>query len=568
MKGYQTRIRILTIPFVLIACIVAAKLYFLQVVDGSTYARKASSQAVSPQAGIFDRGNIYFTDKKGETIAAATLGRGYTLAIKPKDIENREALYASLANILPIDTDMFFARAGKKGDPYEEIATHLTEEQAKAIRALKSPAVVLEDEQWRYYPAGSLAAQTVGFVAYDNDANLKGRYGLERYYDDVLSRDGESVYVNFFAEIFSAAREVFGAQEETRGDVITTIDPTVALALERELKNVSETWHTKKTGGIIMDPQTGEIYAMAVYPSFDLNSFASVSPDSFANPLVERVYEMGSIVKPLTVAAGLDSGAVTASTLYTDTGFLKVDGATIRNFDGVARGRVPVQEVLNQSLNVGSAFIADTMGNEAFTRYMKAYGLGEETGIDLPGEVSGLISNLDSPRKVEHFTAAFGQGIALTPIETVRALASLGNGGFLVTPHVVKSIRHETGVVRVLSQPEKVRILKEETSREISRMLTEVVDTALVEGAISLPHTSVAAKTGTAQIANPAGGGYYDDRYLHSFFGYFPSYNPRFIIFLFALEPQGVKYASQTLTDPFHRLTKFLITYYEVPPDR
>jgi cell division protein FtsI/penicillin-binding protein 2 len=150
----------------------------------------------------------------------------------------------------------------------------------------------------------------------------------------------------------------------------------------------------------------------------------------------------------------------------------------------------------------------------------------------------------------------------------VRALASLGNGGFLVTPHVVKAIRNDSGVVRELAQPEPKRVLSEATSREISRMLTVVVDKALAKGGIKIEHTSVAAKTGTAQIADPVNGGYYDSRYLHSFFGYFPAQDPQFIVFFFALEPQGVQFASETLTQPFHHMTTFLLNYYNVAPDR
>lgn len=567
MKGHRWRVRLLLAPFLLIALVLVAKLYFLQILRGEAYAAQANRQAVRPQAGLFDRGSIYFTTRTGEPIAAATLASGFTLAVKPTEVENPEALYQSLSAVFAIDKTTFIAKAGKAGDPYEELARRLSKDEADRIRALKLPGIVIEDAQWRAYPAETIAAQAIGFVAYDGDV-LRGRYGLERYYDDALSREGAGLYVNLFAEIFSAAREVLGARENAKGDLITTIEPTVQATLERELTRVNETWSPRELGGIIMDPMTGEIVAMAVHPSFDLNEFGAADPGWYANPMVENVYEMGSIIKPLTMAAGLDSRAVTAATTYNDRGFLEVDSKTIRNFDGKGRGVVPMQEVLNQSLNTGVSFVVDSMGIEKFTDYMRAFGIGEETGIDLPGELPGLVSGFDSNRKIEHYTASFGQGIAITPISTIRALAALGNGGTLVTPHMVRAIRHETGAVRTIGYPEGNRVIAKETSHEISRMLTEVVDTALADGKIKLEHTSVAAKTGTAQIANPGGGGYYDDRYLHTFFGYFPSYEPKFIVFLFALEPKGANFASQTLTDPFHRLTTFLINYYEIAPDR
>jgi cell division protein FtsI/penicillin-binding protein 2 len=169
---------------------------------------------------------------------------------------------------------------------------------------------------------------------------------------------------------------------------------------------------------------------------------------------------------------------------------------------------------------------------------------------------------------VEFDTASFGQGIATTPVETARALATLANGGLLVTPHFVKAIHYDTGITKTLNWPEPAQVLKPETTLAVSRMLTSVVDLSLANGAIKNEHYSVAAKTGTAQINNPAGGGYYADKYLHSFFGYFPSYNAKFIIFLFAFKPNGAPFASQTWAPPFHTLTQFLINYYTVPPDR
>ena len=414
-----------------------------------------------------------------------------------------------------------------------------------------------------------LAAHTLGLLGF-NGEHFGGRYGIERHYNDILNRGDNELYVNFFAEVFSDISETVIKKDYSReGDVILTVEPTVQLELETKLHEISEEWGSAQSMGIIMDPKTGDVVALAVTPAFDPNDFSDIEDASaFSNPLIERVYEMGSIIKPLTVAAGLDSGAITPETTYYDTGALTIDQATISNYDGEGRGTVPMQEVLSQSLNTGVSFIVKEMGKDTFRDYMYGFGLSEETGIDLPGETNSLVSNLESPRDIEYATASFGQGIALTPIMTVRALAALGNGGSLVTPHLVKSIDYVKGGDKEISHlGEERRVISAATSETITRMLVEVVDSALLDGKVKIDTHSVAAKTGTAQIASPAGG-YYDDRSLHSFFGYFPAYEPEFIVFLMTIEPKGVRYASQTLTYPFHDLTKFLINYYEIPPDR
>ena len=229
-----------------------------------------------------------------------------------------------------------------------------------------------------------------------------------------------------------------------------------------------------------------------------------------------------------------------------------------------------MQEILNQSLNLGATFVEQKLGPVRFRDYLLNFGLGERTGIDLPSEGVGLVGNLKKtpPVDVELANISFGQGIAITPVETVRALCVLANGGYLIQPHLVKKIDYLNELSRSIQPVNGRQVIKKETSERITRMLVTVVDQKLANGKAKMEHYSIAAKTGTAQMANPTTGKYYPDRYLHSFFGYFPAYDPKFLVFMYIVYPKGVKYSSETLTEPFINISRSLLNYYQVPPDR
>jgi cell division protein FtsI (penicillin-binding protein 3)/stage V sporulation protein D (sporulation-specific penicillin-binding protein) len=485
------------------------RLVDLQVIKHDDFVLEARKQYQITLADTFNRGSVYFLNKSGDHILAA-------------DIQESKI---------------------KKDD--KEIV-----------------------ERNRIYPLGDLGSKVLGFVAYDKNTR-KGQYGIEKYYDDVLSRDSSKLYTNFFAEMFTDIKgNIMSNKEVYEGDVVLTVDIEVQRALHKILKETQEEWGSDNIGAIVMDPNDGRIIAMEELPTFDGNDFSKVTNfNLYKNDLVSGVYEMGSIIKPITMAAALDAGVVDEDTTYNDLGVRNLDGYKVRNYDGKARGVVGIQKILDQSLNVGIVFLVEKLGGERLADYFKKFGIGEESGIDLPNEASGLTRNLDSKVFVDSATAGFGQGIAITPIQTIRALAMLGNGGKLVNPYIVDSWIYENGITKKNVPDEGEQVLNSGTSERISRMLVHVVDTALQGGKWKKDHYTLAAKTGTAQIPRP-GGGYYEDRYLHSFFGYFPAYQPKYIVFIYHTYPKGAEYASQTLTKPFYAITDFLISYYGVQPDR
>lgn len=568
-SSFLFRSRIIIFCIIFFAVVLLVKLFWIQIVHGNYYSNEADHNYMTPSTDIYERGTIYFERKDGELVSAATQTSGYKMAINASKIANAENTYQKLSKIVSFDYGDFINKAGQKDDPYEEIAHRLSKKEADAISGLKLSGISIFKEKWRFYPGNNLASHALGFVGYSGD-ELGGRYGLERQYDTLLARNADNPYVNFFAEVFSDINKTLFKNQEPEGDIITTIDHQVQSFLEKKLSEVKDKYQADSIGGIIMNPIDGSIYAMSAKPDFDPNNFSGIKQVSiFSNPLVENVLEFGSVVKPLVMAGALNEGVVNANTTYNDKGSVIIEKHEIFNFDKKGRGPgTNMQEVLSQSLNTGMVFVEQKLGKAKLRDYLLSYGIKDKTGIDLPNETSGLVSGiLKSPREIEYANAAFGQGIAFTPIELIRALASLGNGGNLIVPHIVKEIKYDNGFSKKMTYPTTPTKITKATSQEITRMLVSVLD-EMGSGSKKLDHFSVAVKTGTAQVADNVNGGYYTDRHNHSFVGYFPAYDPKFIVFLYAINPKGVPYAATTWTDPFLDITKFLLNYYNVPPDR
>lgn len=564
------RAYVVVLVWFFVVLIILGRAFYIQVIKHDYYTKQADNQYISTTHVNFDRGSILFSNHQGEPVPAAQLRTLYRVVVDPTQVKDAEDLYKKISNIIPLDKDSFIEKATKKNDPYEEIAKDVPSDVTTLLKKQKLTGVSFVKDNKRSYPQENVGSKVIGFVG-NNGNTIRGQYGLEKYYNDLLVRNSNDQSINFFAELFTdIEKTVVSNTDKEEGDIILTIDSEAERALHNALVETKEQWKSDTIGGIVMDPKTGAIIAMDGLPSFDPNKyFNEKDPSVFLNQSVSGVYEMGSIIKPITMASAIDSGAINENkTTYNDTGFRDLNGYKVRNYDGKARGpNTSMQEILDKSLNVGIVFLVEQLGTKRFQDYFKKFGLGQETGIDLPGEASGLTKNLNSNVFVDSATAGFGQGIAVTPIQTIRALAALSNGGKLVTPHVVDSIVYQDGTVKKIIPNEGEQVINPATSERISRMLVHVVDTALLHGANKMEHYTVAAKTGTAQMPKP-GGGYYDDRYLHSFFGYFPAYDPKYIIFLFHTYPKGAEYASATLTEPFYKMVKFLISYYEVPPDR
>ncbi len=552
------RVRLVVLLAAAAVGIAILRLFFIQVLHHKQYSDLAKRQQNLKVDAEPRRGDIYFQNKDGTTLTAATTKEGFLLYLNTKALQNPNETYSALNEIVSIDKEVFDKAAGKPNDPYEIIKRRLTAAQAEAVKARNFAGVGLQEEKWRSYPGGILGSHVLGFVSTPNDT-AEGAYGIERYFNETLG--GVSAKKTGSAGFLETLKKQFEREPEAGGNVLLTIEPTVQRFLETEIKKTADLWRPESGGMLVLEPKTGKIIALTALPAYDPNEYYKEADlEVFLNPFVEKIFELGSVFKPLTMAAAIDRGAITPQTTYVDKGEVKVGIATIKNFDGKARGVRTMTQVLEESLNTGAVFAMQQLGGERLREYFINFGLGDKTQIDLPGEIKGDISNLKSGREVEFATASFGQGIAVTPLELVMALAALANEGKLMRPLVV-----ETGPEKM---PETVRqVVTPETAIAVSRMLVDVVDTSLAGGKAKIPGYRIAAKTGTAQIPKQNSGGYSED-FLHSFFGYFPAYDARFLIFMFLERPRGATYASHTLTDPFINTLRFLINYYVIPPDR
>ena len=567
-QPHVIRIRIIGTLIILFTILLGGRLFFLQVVYGQDYADRADRQYLRSARTFFDRGSIYFTDKKDQRVPAATLKQEFLITMNPQLINDSSKTYKLLKPHLPdLIESKFIDGADNKDKVYAEVATAVGKTVADSIIALDLKGIYVHKEKKRFYPTDRTASHVLGFMAYRDDI-YTGIYGLERGYNKVLSHREQGSFASFFAEVFLGLGSGLVGGIVGEGDLILSIEPVVQHTVENTLKEAAEKWGAESGGVIVMDPNTGRIISMAAWPDFHPGEKIT-NIQVLPNPLVERVFEVGSIVKPLTLAAGIDAGVVNSNTTYYDQGFVELSGKTIRNHDKISHGTVSMQEMINKSLNTGAVFVMQKIGRNRFRDYfLDDYGFGGRTGIDLPGEVPSLVGNLKGNVEVEFATASFGQGLALSPIAITRAFGVLASGGNLMQPQVVKSIKYNIGVEKEMEPViTKENVLSKRAIEETTEVMVEAVDTALMGGALSLPYYSVAAKTGTAQISDGRGG-YFNNKFLHSFAGYYPAYKPRFVTFMYLIDPKGVQYSSDTLARPFMDTAEFLLNYYEVSPDR
>ncbi|MDK2820673.1 MAG: hypothetical protein PWP31_638 [Clostridia bacterium] len=562
----NARKRLVFVFFLLAAGLttVILRLAWLQFVRGAELQEKALNNRLNVMPVAAQRGVIYDRNRHELAISIASDYIG-AFPQEIKDSGRAEEIAATIGSILDIPAKDVLEKI-TRNTGFEFIERQVEFEKAQKIKNLKLPGIEVVPENRRYYPNGPLAAQVLGFAGVDN----QGLEGIEAMYDKQLSGEPGKIVIEFDAlghEIPRATHRYIPPQNGN--SIVLTIDQTIQYIAERELeKIVNSPTDPLKANIIIMDSKTGEILAMASRPAFDPNNFGKYPSSVWGNPLVRDVYEPGSCFKIITTAAALEEGIVSPNDSFYCPGYIKVGPDTINCWvSPMSHGSETFAEAVKNSCNPVFAKVALKLEEEKpgkFYDYIKAFGFGHPTGIDLTGEGTGLLIPEQQLKPINIATIGIGQGIAVTPLQLVTAVSAVANGGRLMRPHLVKEVLDEDGNVIKKIKPTEIRqVISPATAQKVAELLENVVSKGTGRNAY-IPGYRVGGKTGTAQKAGP--GGYMDGKYVASFVGFAPVNNPRIVCLVTIDEPKGYPYYGGTLAAPvFKRVVSDVLHYLKVP---
>lgn len=564
--GFTERANFLTIAFSLMALVIAGRFVSLQIFERERFIALAEEQHVMSQALLAERGEISLRD--GDGIYPAAVNREYKLAYAvPKLIDDPIATALSVSTILGLDEMGLRNRISDRHDPFEILKKRVSADEEKRLKELNLKGIAFLPEIYRFYPADSLASKALGFVG-PADTGETGIYGVEVSWNSELTgQHGRVSQERDAAGRWIALSEREHVEPRDGDDLVLTLDRVAQYEVEKILREANEAYKADSATAIVMEPKTGKIIAMATIPDFNPNEYGKTEDLSlFMNQAVSLSYEPGSIMKPITMAIGLDTGKVNPNTEYVDTGVVKEAGYAINNAENKVYGKSSMTKVLEESINTGMIYVERLVGNYEFREALKRFGFGSKTGVRLPAEHGGNLKNLDNLKgNLQFYTASFGQGITATPLQLVTAYAALANGGVLMQPQIVDRMIRSDGT-EVLVEPREIRrAISAEASQEIGKMLRSVVVNGHGKRA-DVPGYLVVGKTGTAQVAKSGEKGYEDTLTIGSFAGYAPLNDPQFAILVKFDNPKEVIWAESSAAPTFGKIMQFLLNYKRIQP--
>lgn len=552
-KMRRWRSFLLSFLFLGLAATILGRLAFLQIKKYKFYQALGEGQQKILEKQRGKRGEIFFSN--GEPLAVNKTGK--YLFISPREIKDKEETTQVLSQILDLDNEWLLTKV-QKNNLFESIKHDISEQEERLIRENDLEGVYIEEEIFRYYPQKNLASHVVGFVGGENT----GQYGVEGYYNELLSgkeilREKEKGPFGFF----------LNTKEENSGtDIYLTLDPLIQAEAERLLLENQERIGYKSGQILALEPRSGEIIALAQVPGFDPNLyFENKDPEIFQNAVVQKIYEPGSVFKPITMAGALNEKRVTPQTTYIDNGLVKIGGWTVYNYAHRTWGEQTMTRVLEMSINTGAIFAERELGDNLFLDYIEKFGLFGKTGVDLQGEVFSQNSELKKGYEINFATASFGQGIEITPIQLAQAFTAIANNGKMTSPHILKKTYPP---ITQKNRFEEEEIISSKTASELTTMLISVIENGSGKAA-RIDGYHIAGKTGTAQVPWSALGiqkSGYSPETTQTFIGFGPALNPEFLI-LVKLDNPKTKTAEYSSTPIFQQLAKYIIDLWEIPPD-
>lgn len=553
--------------FLLFLFAISIRLFYWQLLQGQFLQSQAENQHFTNTKVDATRGNILFSD--GSILASSS--PVFSLYGLPKVINSSQKAKVaySLSKILSVDSEEAdFAKDlidKLSQDLYwVQLKKNVTSSQKKQIEELDLQGIGFQQDSSRFFPEGSSSAHLLGFLGSDAGGAGKGYFGLEGYYDGELKGISGLIKHEIDALGFPILIGNFFTQEARNGkDLILNIDASVQFIIEKNLKAGMEKYGAKAASAVVMDPRTGGILALASFPNYDPAKYFDYPKQYYKNSVVADQYEPGSTFKVLVMASALNEDSVKSDT-HCDicSGPVSLGGFTIRTWDNKYRPDSTMKDVIVHSDNTGMVFTARKLGLEKFYSYIQNFGFGEPTGVDLQDESSPEIRSKSSWKEIDLATASFGQGIAVTPIQMVRAVAAIANGGNLMEPHVVKEIKDDKSSFVV--KPKVVRqVLKDSTAQIVKEMMVAAVEEG--EARVFSPKGfRIAGKTGTAQI--PVAGHYDSTKTIASFVGFAPADDPKFVMLVRYDEPSSSIFGSETAAPTFFNIAKQLFLYYKIAP--
>lgn len=559
-KGRHWRIKAFGLLFVVAFGLVAFRAYYLQVRGQEEWLRRAERQHQRVIPLTPRRGTIY--DRNGEELALSI--EVDSIYVNPNQVKKATTVAREMAPMIGLRTRALKAKLSSRRG-FVWVKRQVSPAESMRVKSLGVKGVHFIKEHKRYYPNGSLGAQVLGFTGLDPH----GLEGLELKYDGEILGEGGFLVTerdNLGRGIGAGEGLVSGARQG--GSLKLTLDKNIQYIAEKELEAGVKAMRAKAGTALVLNPATGEILAMASQPDFNPNAFNKYGPGNYRNRAIADAYEPGSTLKTFLLAAALEQKVIhPGQKIYCEKGVYHVGGKTIH--DHHPYGSLSIAEVLKYSSNIGAAKIGKAMERERFYQALRGFGFGAATGIELPGESSGLLRPPEEWFEVDLAAISFGQGLTVTPLQLATALSSVANGGYLMKPYLVERVVDGYGQVVESRGPKVVkRVLSAQTTKIITRMLEGAVEKGGTGTLAAVPGFKVAGKTGTAQKVDPVTGGYSRDRYLASFGGFVPADDPRLVILVMIDEPQGKSYGGLVAAPVFSRIASQALSQMKVVPQQ